>query len=119
MNDINEGTANYFGKAVVNSVYPEWDEFEKIIGMYLASDLDGKFKLPKDSNLDGMPRYLLPVKSATFVEDADQPATAPQFGRGHWFVRPGGWACPLVADSFGFRRAASDRCRARPCALSQ
>ncbi len=232
LNDINEGTANYFGKAVVNSVYPEWDEFEKTIGMYLASDLDGecyslgsvslalirkeggsklsdcvasfkgnknernsvavtpvelllknvtkpepynenqdsatiadinywqrmifgelsengqrieaaikyykashktyildyddspgmmgtfkmnesvhpdlegmtcylnmvtdgkrsklegvtclegKFKLPKDNNLDGMPRYLLPVKSVTFVEDAVQPATAPQFGKG-------------------------------------
>jgi hypothetical protein len=44
--------------------------------------LEGKFKLPKDNNLDGMPRYLLPVKSVTFVEDADQPDPAPKFGRG-------------------------------------
>lgn len=44
--------------------------------------LEGKFKLPKDSNLDGMPRYLLPVKSVTFVEDSTQPVPPPEFGKG-------------------------------------
>ena len=29
LNDINEGTANYFGKAVCNSVFKEWDLFER------------------------------------------------------------------------------------------
>ena len=43
---------------------------------------DQKFKLPDDSNLDGMERYMIPVGSVAFVEDSPQPATAPQFGRG-------------------------------------
>lgn len=47
-----------------------------------VSCLEGKFKLLGDSNVDGMPRFLLPVSSVTFVPDASQPATAPEFGKG-------------------------------------
>lgn len=43
---------------------------------------DQKFKLPDDSNLDGMERYMIPVDSVDFAEDSPQPATAPQFGKG-------------------------------------
>ena len=43
---------------------------------------DQKFKLPGDSNFDGIERYMIPVASVDFVEDSPQPATAPQFGKG-------------------------------------
>ena len=42
-----------------------------------------KFKLPGDTNLDGMERYMIPVASVTFEPAEPQPTTpAPQFGRG-------------------------------------
>ena len=44
---------------------------------------DQKFRLPGDSNLDGIERYMIPVASVDFVEDSPQPTTpVPQFGRG-------------------------------------
>lgn len=40
--DISEGTANYFGKNVVQSVYPNFEKFERPEGLLLASKIDGE-----------------------------------------------------------------------------
>ena len=42
LNDINEGTANYFGKAVVCSIFSNFTAFEKPEGAFLASSTDGE-----------------------------------------------------------------------------
>ena len=42
LNDINEGTANYFGKAVVCSIFSNFTAFEKPEGVFLASSTDGE-----------------------------------------------------------------------------
>lgn len=42
LNDINEGTANFFGKAVIHSVYPNWQPFERLANEALATTIDGE-----------------------------------------------------------------------------
>lgn len=40
--DISEGTANYFGKNVVQAVFPDFEQFERPSGLQLASKVDGE-----------------------------------------------------------------------------
>ena len=40
LNDINEGTANYFGKAVLHSIFSDSKPFEELEGRALASTVD-------------------------------------------------------------------------------
>ena len=40
--DISEGTANYFGKNVVHSVYSNYEAFERPDGLMLATKIDGE-----------------------------------------------------------------------------
>ncbi|EID85507.1 hypothetical protein MSI_9380 [Treponema sp. JC4] len=40
--DISEGTANYFGKNVVYSLYNDYERFENLDGLMLATKIDGE-----------------------------------------------------------------------------
>ena len=42
LNDINEGTANFFGKAVIHSVFSTWQPFERLANEALATSIDGE-----------------------------------------------------------------------------
>jgi len=42
LNDINEGTANFFGKAVIHSVFSTWHSFERMENEALATSIDGE-----------------------------------------------------------------------------
>lgn len=42
LNDINEGTANFFGKAVIHSIFSNWQPFERLADEALATTIDGE-----------------------------------------------------------------------------
>ena len=42
LNDINEGTANFFGKAVIHSIFSNWQPFERLANEALATTIDGE-----------------------------------------------------------------------------
>ena len=42
LNDINEGTANFFGKAVIHSIFSDWQPFERLANEALATTIDGE-----------------------------------------------------------------------------
>ena len=93
LNDINEGTANFFGKAVIHSIFSNWQPFERLANEALATTIDG------ESYSLGAVAIALLQKEANFFSEGNSPIAGDSFVQS----APSGTATPVIffkRDSF-------------------